>query len=79
MVIPSGSPGRGGPSGAGCQGEGFKVMPLHDYLEQGITSGTLDYGPIGFAELTAPPELILFDRIGPGQCQVRPSRAWRTA
>ncbi len=44
--------------------EGFKVRPLRAYLEDGIASDDVDYGPIPFPALTAPPELALSDRIG---------------
>jgi hypothetical protein len=44
---------------------GSKVAPLRVYLEHGIAGeDAVDYGPIPFAELSAPPELALFDRLG---------------
>ena len=33
---------------------GFAVVPLHDYLVNGIAGADVDYGPMPFPELTAP-------------------------
>jgi hypothetical protein len=51
-------------AGAVREQQGFKMAPLRQYLEAGITDDSVDYGPMRFPELTAPPELALFDRIG---------------
>ncbi len=51
---------------------GFKMMGLRDYLEHGIAFDEVDYGPIRFRELTAPPELALSDRLGAAMNYVLP-------
>ncbi len=44
--------------------EGFHLAPLRTYLVDGITNSSVDYGPIEFDDLTAPDDLMLFDRLG---------------
>jgi len=44
--------------------EGFAIRPLPDYLRDGIAGTSTDYSPIAFPALTAPEDLIHFDRIG---------------
>jgi hypothetical protein len=44
--------------------QGFALQPLDDYLRQGIVGQQPEYSPVAYAELTAPDELVLFDRIG---------------
>ena len=43
---------------------GFVLRPLPDYLELGIVGAATDYGPLVFPKLTAPEDLVLFDRVG---------------
>jgi hypothetical protein len=44
--------------------QGFTVRPLPDYLQHGIAGAADDYSPIPFPELTAPEDLVIFDRLG---------------
>ncbi len=44
--------------------EGFTLRPLPDYLRDGIAAADVDYRPIAFPELTAPDDLVHFDRLG---------------
>ena len=54
---------------------GFSLVPLHDFLVHGLQNDPVDYGPIGFPELTAPDDLALFDRIGAAMCYMLPLHA----
>lgn len=51
-------------SGAVRAQEGFHLVPLPAYLVDGITKSSVDYGPLEFGDLTAPNDLVLFDRLG---------------
>lgn len=55
--------------------EGFTVRPLPDYLRDGINGAETDYTPIHFPALTAPDELIHFDRIGAAMKYMLPAHA----
>ncbi|MER6190109.1 DUF1254 domain-containing protein [Streptomyces cyaneofuscatus] len=43
---------------------GFRVMPLRDYLDYGLALDAENYDPLPFADLSAPTELEMFDRLG---------------
>jgi hypothetical protein len=55
--------------------EGFTIRPLPDYLRDGITRAEPDYSPIPFPALTAPKELIHFDRLGAAMKYMLPIHA----
>lgn len=55
--------------------EGFTIRPLPDYLRDGITRAEPDYSPIPFPALTAPKELIHFDRLGAAMKYMLPTHA----
>jgi hypothetical protein len=44
--------------------QGFTVRPLPDYLQHGIAGAADNYSPIPFPELSAPEDLVIFDRLG---------------
>ncbi len=55
--------------------QGFTVRPLPDYLRDGIAGAQTDYSPIAFPSLSAPAELIHFDRIGAAMRYTLPAHA----
>ena len=55
--------------------EGFTVKPLPDYLRDGIAGTQVDYSPIPFPELTAPDDLVHFDRLGSAMRYMLSTRA----
>jgi hypothetical protein len=55
--------------------EGFTIRPLPDYLRNGITGAAPDYSPIPFPALTAPEDLVHFDRLGAAMKYMLPTHA----
>jgi hypothetical protein len=55
--------------------EGFTVRPLPDYLCDGIAGAQTDYSPIPFPELSAPEDLVHFDRLGSAMRYMLPTHA----
>jgi hypothetical protein len=55
--------------------QGFTVRPLLDYLAHGIVGATTDYSPVAFPELTAPADLVHFDRLGSAMKYMLPLQA----
>jgi hypothetical protein len=55
--------------------EGFTIRPLPDYLRDGIAGAQTDYTPIAFPELTAPEDLVHFDRLGSAMRYMLPKHA----
>jgi hypothetical protein len=55
--------------------EGFTIRPLSDYLRDGINGVQTDYSPIAFPELTAPDDLVHFDRLGSAMRYMLPKHA----
>jgi hypothetical protein len=54
---------------------GFTMRPLPDYLLHGIAGAEVDYSPIAFPELTAPDDLVHFDRLGSAMKSMLPTHA----
>ena len=55
--------------------QGFSMRPLPDYLLHGIAGAEVDYSPIAFPELTAPDDLVHFDRLGSAMRYMLPTHA----
>jgi len=55
--------------------KGFAIRPLPDYLRDGIAGAGVDYSPIPFPRLTAPDDLVHFDRLGWAMRYMLPTRA----
>jgi hypothetical protein len=55
--------------------EGFTIRPLADYLRNGITRAAPDYSPIPFPPLTAPEDLVHYDRLGAAMKYMLPTHA----
>ena len=54
---------------------GLHHAPLPDYLRHGIRAEPVDYGPIAFPELSAPDDLVHFDRLGAAMQYMLPTHA----
>ena len=54
---------------------GFTMRPLPDYLKFGIAGAEVAYGPIAFSALTAPEDLVHFDRLGSAMKYMLSARA----
>ncbi len=54
---------------------GFTLRPLPDYLTRGILGAEADYSPLAFPKLTAPKDLVLFDRVGSAMKYMLPVNA----
>ena len=55
--------------------KGFTIRPLPDYLRDGIAGAEADYSPIPFPALTAPEDLVHFDRLGAAMNYMLPAHA----
>ena len=55
--------------------EGFAIRPLRDYLVHGIAGAEADYSPIAFPDMTAPDDLVMFDRLGAAMKYMLPAHS----